>query len=316
LSDRDIPSNSRLVHPLYLNVPMLISFLAALEDGVNLESQATTRSGHTADRSREARARIGLPGLATLLNVDMSGKLSSRSETLTDEQVTAVRRHTEASLFNRLRARLYADEQVMLVETSDALADLRSGMLVEVTGQITGNPLLQMSQVLFAMAPITGLDIEALMQGKYEKPTRTKPKPNANPAPRPPVDAESAAGLRLFFTMVNQIMNAPVRDIVLTSDFGLATVLALESSFVEDLADAHAYQSEVRVLGKLTRVVEPGGEAINLTRRSSLGLMPADSIRALIKSARKGLGDGVSVQISDPFVAAPAIQLLPLAMFV
>ncbi|HEX3803595.1 MAG TPA: hypothetical protein VHV75_12230 [Solirubrobacteraceae bacterium] len=294
---------------------MLISFLAALEDGVNLESHATTRSSQSTERGREGRARVGLPALGSLLNLDMSGRLSSKSGNESDEQITAVRRHTEASLFNRLRLRLFADREVTLVESTQSLDGLRTGMLVEVPGQITGNPLLQMSQVLFAMAPFTGFDIEALMAGKYEKPA-PKPKPNAAPAPTPPVDPDGAAGLRLFFTMVMQIMNAPVRDIVLTSDFGLSTVLGLETTHVEELTDAHTYQSEVRVLGKLTRVIGSGDEAINLTRRSSLGMMPSEQVAEMVQGARDALGSEMNVKISDPFVGPPAIQVLPLAIFV
>jgi hypothetical protein len=316
LSDQEPSAYGSLVHPVYLDVPMLISFLAALEDGVSLEGHATTRSSRSAESGREGKARIGLPGLATLLNLDMSGRLSSKSEDLADEQVTVVRRHTEASLFNRLRVRLMADGEVHIVESSEDLNRLRLGTLVEVGGQVTGNPLLQMSQVLFAMAPFTGLDVEALMQGKYEKPVRPKGKAATVPPLPPPIDPDAAAGLRLFFTMVSQIMTSPVRDVVLTSGFGLSTVLTLASSFVEELADAYVYESEVRVIGKLTRLVMAGDPPINLTRRSSLGMMPPDDIVDLIKSARDGLGDTMNVQIRDAFVEAPAIQLLPLAIFV
>ena len=128
------------------------------------------------------------------------------------------------------------------------------------------------------------------------------------------MDPEDAAGLRLFFVMVGQFIGAPVRDIVLTSGFALSTVLTMASSFVEDLADAYAFESDVRILGKLTRLVRPGEDAI--TSPGGVRLTPAGDIEALIKSAREGLGELINVQIRDAFVDRPVIQVLPLALFV
>src|SRR4051794_8951772 len=91
-----------LVHPLYLDVPMLISFLAALEGGVSLEDQATSTESRSATGTKELRGRVGLPSFLTMLNMDMAGGLSTKSEGQSGEEIVAVRRHTEASLFNRL----------------------------------------------------------------------------------------------------------------------------------------------------------------------------------------------------------------------
>lgn len=54
----------QLVHPVYLDVPMLVSFVAAAEDGFALESEQTEKGATATDRSREAggRARARVPG--------------------------------------------------------------------------------------------------------------------------------------------------------------------------------------------------------------------------------------------------------------
>src|ERR1700680_4428832 len=100
MSDTDKITNDELVYPVYLDVPMLISFLAALEGGVSLEDQSTSRLSRSSGSEREGKIRAGLPSILSLLSLDMSGRLSAKSEDQTGEETVAVRRHTEASLFN------------------------------------------------------------------------------------------------------------------------------------------------------------------------------------------------------------------------
>lgn len=316
MSKEQEASGDELVHPVYLDVPMLISFLAALEGGVSLEDQSTSRASHTSGSEKEARGRAGLPSVLTMLNLDMSGRLSARSEDEAAEEVVAVRRHTEASLFNRLRARLTDLGAVTDVTSADSLADIVPGALVEVRGEVVGNPLLQMLRLIVATAPFAGVEIDALLEGKYEKGGKARGKQGAQQATPPPIDRESAEGLRTFLTMSGELLNSPVRDVVMKSEGGLSTVMTLAASFVEDSTDDYLYESEVRLLGKLTRTIEADGEPINLTRRSTMGLLPQDDIEELVESARQGFGEDLNVSISDALVEAPAIQVLPLAIFV
>jgi hypothetical protein len=66
--------------------------------------------------------------------------------------------------------------------------------------------------------------------------------------------------------------------------------------------------------GKITRVLEEG-ESINLTRRTALGLASPDIARQLISGFNDESGD-MSLGVEDPIIEAPALQILPLAVFV
>lgn len=313
---RPRPSRPELAHPVYLDVPMLISFLAALEGGVSLEDQATTRATRTSASGKDAAARVGLPSILTMLNLDMSGRLTAKSEDQNAEEVVAVRRHTEASLFNRLRARLYEAGAVAPVDDAAALAALAPGALVEVQGEVIGNPVLQMLRVILATAPFAGVDIDALLEGKYERAPKNRAKPGTAPTSQPPIDPDSATGLRMFLSLSSQLLGSAVRDVVMRSDGDLSTVMTVASSFVDESTDEYLYESQVKVLGKVTRIVTPEAEAINLTRRSTIGMLPVKDIGELIDSAREGFGEDLNVSISDALVEGPALQVLPLAIFV
>lgn len=73
----------QLVHPVYLDVPMLVSFVAAAEDGFALESEQTEKGATATDRSREAGGALGpgsrasAPWLVSICR-DASGEASRR----------------------------------------------------------------------------------------------------------------------------------------------------------------------------------------------------------------------------------------------
>lgn len=93
-------------------------------------------------------------------------------------------------------------------------------------------------------------------------------------------------------------------------------VLTLASEFITAQAEEYLKASNLRVLGKVTRVVTDADDPINLTRRSSLGALGAEFIGELFTSIKESLEAPISVTIADPLVAPPAVQVLPLAIFV
>jgi hypothetical protein len=99
-----------LAHPVYLDVPMMVSFLATLDDGVAYTSEVAERLASTKEGEGEGTAKAGIPSLAQWLGLSLSAEGRYRRRSLNDESVEArlVREHTSASLFNILRQRLEA----------------------------------------------------------------------------------------------------------------------------------------------------------------------------------------------------------------
>src|SRR3954471_193086 len=113
---------------------MMISFLAALRDGVAFEDTMTRRESQSTSREREGSARVRLPSLGSLLGFDASGRMASTRQGETSEEVMAVRRHTEASLFNALYAALTEDGLLRAVSDPADLANIAPGDVVELFG--------------------------------------------------------------------------------------------------------------------------------------------------------------------------------------
>src|SRR6266540_3157336 len=60
---RDEEKQLDLVHPVYLDVPMLVSFLAALEGGISFENEVTEQLLAGRESGGEASGKMGLPSI-------------------------------------------------------------------------------------------------------------------------------------------------------------------------------------------------------------------------------------------------------------
>ena len=124
---------------------------------------------------------------------------------------------------------------VTSVTDAASLAGVAAGDVVELAGEVVGNPL---AQLLSLLSQVVSAD-----------------------------DAQEE-GVRLMLSMGPDLAAAPVRDLLLLADGGVTGVLTLPAA-ADGAIDALLF-GRFRVLGKATRVLGKG-EAINLTRRTSLG---------------------------------------------
>jgi len=355
------PTAPGLFHPVYLDVPMMISFLAALRDGVAFEDTTTRRDSQSTSRDREGAARVRLPALSSLLGFDASGRMASSRQGETSEEVMAVRRHTEASLFNALHAALTEDGLVRGVRQPADLADIAPGDVIELSGDFVGNPLEPV--VAFFRQALPYFDIaEAGEAAPAVDPERvvaeitaaeaqaddlSRQADNAarsgNPATkahgveiRQQADAQRARakelreaadialalvraqqeqliGVRLITQVGEDLATTPVHDTVMIADGGLKAILTMSAEFFTETTRAHLRAGVFRVVGKVTRVLTEGDD-VNLLRRTVLGAAGPDVVRDLLTAVvQEG---NLQIETFDPIIQAPAVQVLPLAVFV
>lgn len=312
-------TGSELVHPIYLDVPMMVSFLAAAEGGVSFEGESKPIEGTQTAKEREAGGGFRLPGLGSLLSFDASGRLKNADTGTTSSEVTTVRRHTEASLFNLLRARLNADGAVTNLTSEAQLSELKAGDLIQVAGEVSGNPLEQILDLLARIAPYLGLDLEA-PSGKSSgsglgNQKRNKQRGNQQGRQAQTQEDEAALGqeeIRLFMTMRADLESATVRDLVLDGPDDIRAVLTLSREFLHESSEDYLLGGHFTVLGKVTRVLELG-DHINLTRRTALRLMGPEHTREMVAGINSDAD--VELDVGDPVVEDSGIQLLPLAIF-
>jgi hypothetical protein len=359
-NDAEPPAAPSLFHPVYLDVPMMISFLAALRDGVAFEDTLTRRDSQSASRDREGSARVRLPSLGSLLGFDASGRMASSSQGETSEEVMAVRRHTEASLFNALYAALTEDGLLRDVSEPANLADIAPGDVVELSGDFVGNPLEPVvaffkqalpyfdiaeeaeaapatdAEALVAETTATEAEADDLARQAANAARSGSPATKAQGVEiRQRADAKRASaeelreaadaavalgrgqqeqlmGLRLLTQVGEDLATTPVQDTVMIAGGGLKAVLTMSAEFFTEATRAHLRAGVFRVVGKVTRVLTDGDD-VNLLRRTVLGAAGPDVARDMLKGVAQG---ELQLETFDPIIQAPAVQVLPLAVFV
>ena len=295
---------------------MMVSFLAALQgEGVAFEGEELARSGSGEGREKRGSGRIGLPGIGSLLGFDLSGRFQSTSQEEESRETKVLRKHTEASLFNLLRHRLIVEGRIIDLERGSA--DFEVGQLVEVGGAYIGNALQELIDFFFKVVPYAGLDES---DGKAGSRKKKNPKKSGNPAVRAQAETSDESAddemsqeeiVRLMKIVRDDLRGSAVEDVVIEAD-DLDVVLTLSKEFLSDETRDQMLAARLRVVGKVARVLR-SGENINLTRRTAIGATGPELARSLVSDFSEG--EELHLDLGDPVIESPGVQIQPLAVF-
>ncbi|SRR6266496_688006 len=318
---------SQLAHPVYLDTEMLISFLASLEDGVSYSSEVAERYTAAKDREGEGTGRVSLPSIATLLGLTLSaeGRYKRRSSAEEGVESKFVREHTAASLFNRLRLRLAEIPDALIrVQSSDAFPDLASGCLVEIQGEIIGNPLKQILDLLAALGPYFGLVIDEPTPDATAKQSPSRTPKRSSPGKGAVPQLASLSGQQtpeptlqdLLRVLKREVERSSVLDLLMEGSNGVKVVLTVSGELLTPEVEAYLIGGRFNVIGKASAILD-ASQSINLMRRTVFGFggrqladqMFGDFNRSMAES------DGMDLSLAQTVIDGPAIQVLPLAIY-
>lgn len=313
----------RLAHPLYLDVQMMVSFLAYLEGGVYVSREETVQKeslrGGGLDTNR-------LPSLGALLGLEASISGESVNRVGETEETKVARHHTAASLFNALYAFLNEDGAIASVGDREHLNELRPGDFVRVSGRYTGNPLEEMLAMLgqvFSYMEDISQGVEGVRSQNAANRKSGNPQTRASAASGKEShpwtetvqqfqEIQKGVEMRMIKKMREELASCPVHDVVLETSSGIKAVLTVASEYYDSAVAEKLSAGDFSVLGKVTRILQEG-ESINLARRTVMGKMGEEGESF---AATMGTLEGFNLQSNDPLVKFPAVQILPMAIFV
>jgi len=218
---------------------------------------------------------------STLLNIDLRGKISGEQATGSGEEIKLVRRHTEASLFMRLRHALVNDDRILRVNDIDDLQQLKDAeqdYLVEIRGQLFRSPFNETLEAVFRVMDMFGVELPqdqpARTQsgggggGKRKRGQRQQHQ-GASAADELGFDSEALQGLQLMKRIREDLAQSKVLDVVMLPSTveELTIVIALAQEFLPEGSLDNLLSGDHSILGKVTRVVE-GNDEINLYQRT------------------------------------------------
>ena len=300
----------RLIHPIYLDVPMLVSFAAALEGGLSFGAEVTKES--TRSRSAEATlsGKFGLSALFTKF-LDPSVAVSAGGEMADTERAVRkeTRAHTEASLAILLYDRLRRDGDYIVDPKS--LKDLESvepGALVEVAGMIEKNAIDAMVDYIDAISILSQMGSTSELV-PARGPGGGKPKNRA-------MSSTPALPLHHMRESLDQDRRrTPISNVLLRCSIPAEAnaIVTLRTANLRDLTLSELHKNSVRVLGKVTRVIREG-ECVSPFENYGMALMKPETLQAALKPIVDN--EQMRVEFSEVQLKGPAVQILPLMAFV
>jgi hypothetical protein len=302
---KDIP----LIHPIYLDVPMLVSFAAAVQGGISLASEITQENKLGGSGSGNASAEFNLSNLFKSL-FETSAKASGDATISGESQVVRKesRSYTEASiaiiLYHELKQK---GRSIVELSKADDAKDLPVGALVEIAGTIEKNTIDSIIDYAYAADILSGM---APDQAPGPAPSgRAKLVPSAKSKQQ-----RSEAG-RMADFLDQDRKRTPISNVILKTpeELGLGVVISLRTANLRDLTLSELHKNNVRVVGKVTRRI-PAGDSMVSFENYGMAMLDRQALTGLFEIL--ATTEGLAADLGDFVVEGPAIQVLPLMIFV
>jgi hypothetical protein len=288
---------------------MLVSFAAAVQGGISLSSEITQENKLGGSASGSASVEFSLSSLFKSL-FESSAKVSGEAAVSGESQVVRKesRAYTEASiaiiLYHELKKK---GRSIIELFREQDVKSLPIGALVEISGTIEKNAIDSIIDYAAAADILSGMAVDQPLSPASS--SRSKSQALAKPKQQ-----RSEAG-RIAEFLDQDRKRTPISNVILrTSDeLELGVVISLRTANLRDLTLSELHKNNVRVVGKVTRHIAEGDSMVSF---ENYGMAMLD--RHMLSELFEGIArtEGFAADLGDFVVEGPAIQVLPLMIFV
>lgn len=290
--------------PIYLNQQIVFDSLAVFDDGFSRLSTIKTASGETESTKSGLGASIGVSNVFALLGISFSGERGKGKEKQEQVEVNQEKVHTPTSLFAKLRIKLQDQELLKQIESTDAFDKVENGDFVEFKAVLRKNPLVDTIEAFKQlMGVVTLFDDKPSNEKVSQKGSRPK-NPNQ-------IMLQQMDGMLSALSQSNSI--EIVGELVLTPD--IRAVLTTKLDFFTSGGATEIIDGEFRVMGKVIRKIGTG-ESINLLRKTTFGRFDPKILSQFSSGFDGAESAGIRLPEFVTEIEAPALQVIPIAIFV
>lgn len=295
-----------LLYPIYLNVPMMISFVATMDGGYSLEKVWKGTKNLSGEMSGDLEGEAGLPAMVSWLahaSLKASGNVDGKLGKSEESQI--VFKHTEASLFTRLRHELRRQGRIISLDACDEehWQQVSPFSFAEISGEIHRTPINEIAQLSKRLIPIMVQSLPITKDGNIDTSALSSEQQNL------------LATVSIVQAVVADLESSPLSDVIIKNEgqWEKIAVLDLSTEVLPLAAQELLHCGCVRVIGKVTRVLTKK-DNINLYRLSVLGIA-AQSLSTQWAQSFKTMPD-VNIKLESPTVKYLAVEILPMAIYV
>lgn len=295
-SNTNETESMRLIHPIYLDVPMLVSFAAALQGGVAFGSEITEELSKAKSKNKSYSGELGISNLfSQLFNASVAAESSTDASNSKSRIKTESKSHTESSIAIILYDQLsHKGDQLKKLANLDSFEKIEPGMLVELAGTLEKNAIDSIIDYFDAFRILVSLDTSQ----KEQK-----------------INSSQEEFEKFRNTLDEDRQRTPISNMLLkcSKPKDLTATVTLRTENLRDLTLSELHKNEVKVVGKITRII-PEGEKMSSFENYGMSMANPDILRDTIKDLEAS--EDVNVDISEITVSGPALQILPLMIFV
>lgn len=303
-------SSSDLCLPIYLDQQTVFDMLAVLEDGLANVTLVKSSVGRSGTEATAVKASFGVK-LLELVNIGADASKQVQENDSQQSEISETRTHTPVSLFCNLRSRLIELGLVEEISEADQLRDLSTGSLVEIKVRLQMSPVVD---ILNRTVKI--IDLAKTFEEPSTPPSsRNIPKKGQNRQETLPNPNENLfTQLKIFH---EQITNSGSVEYIGKCDNSadITSVISLnKDSLIKD--DSEFIGNVFSIFGKVANVIPTeGSDRINLLSRTPLVGINVQLIDSLFRPFSELAGVGFELPDIITEVEGPALQILPIAVF-
>lgn len=303
-------SEKNLAIPIYLDVNTMLDLLASIDEGFSMVESIRAQYSGGSSSEISGSGGFGISNVLSVFKIDIRGAgKTSRMQDKTEERETT-RYHTYGSLLNRLHEIL--EREGLLKEITDVvtLQAINPGDFVELRGRFVPNPLKDALQTLCRL-----LNMFFLFD-KIGEPTANTQKQQSKEKKSEYKQMKSIG--EVLDGLMKDIEPASVQTYIVEleySDVRPRVLLSLYTDYLRDRAGYELPYGEFRVLGKVTRVVRDEDQ-IDLLKNSALSGVSEELLEGILDAVRDTGEQGIKIPELYTKVAAPALQIIPVSIYV
>ncbi|WP_280467190.1 DUF6414 family protein [Nocardia cyriacigeorgica] len=312
-----------VMHPIYLDTPMLLSFIATLEGGFSMQAEFTESQqlSNTTEAGGDGGAGTGEIVSLLGLKLDASGRYSKANASGNSAEQRFTREHTSASMFNRLYSKLDESELIKRVDVDSTLDVVTIGDIVEVRGVISENPIEIILRTMDRLMPFLSRTSD---ETEEETPQlNRKQRRSLTPEQQEAIEKHEAevSAKREYWDQLSEILNllredlneSPVVDLKLSSK-NWSGLITADREFFSNSSSAMLVDGTFNVIGKVTGVATERDSTTDIMRRGAIaGMRPMVEVFSKLE---EDLSAYIDLPPTERTISGPCLQIIPLSIFI
>lgn len=324
-----------LVYPIYLDAPMLMTFLGSLRGGIAEEATIESKTQDTKEKAVKAQLRAKVSGMiSSFLGVEGEADFSKKAVENLESQYKSTVRFPHAALFVQLRELLIEQKLIKTLESSENLNSVSIGDIVEFQGLAVANPGYKIrhsfGQLLPVIEPYLSLiesqiepQVILLNNAKPNKPVmidgnerRFQDQKEINSA-RDILKAQqqqmksTASMLMALNAIFSRLFPEDDIDNVLFKSSGFNAISRVYPAFARDKRIQDLFDGHWRCIGKVINKLDES-EKYDLLKDAPISYFAKDQFSTFAGFLNN---EDIKIDVTDSMVTGPSIIIAPLAIF-